>query len=69
MFQKGRNRDTAWYSITEQEWPAVKSAFEGWLPPDNFDASGDQTSRLQELMAKSRVLRYSGRFILSRIGP
>ncbi len=46
---KGRNRDTAWYSITEQEWPRVRSAFEGWLDPANFDERGQQKRRLQEL--------------------
>ena len=39
---KGRNRDTAWYSITDSEWPAIKSAFEAWLDPANFDAAGRQ---------------------------
>lgn len=39
---KGRNRDTAWFSITDQEWPARKAAFERWLDPANFDAGGRQ---------------------------
>ena len=43
---KGRNRDTAWYSITDAEWPAIKAAFDAWLDPSNFDASGRQRSRL-----------------------
>jgi RimJ/RimL family protein N-acetyltransferase len=43
---KGRNRDTAWYSITDQEWPARKQAFEAWLDPANFDAHGRQKTRL-----------------------
>ena len=34
---KGENRDTAWYSIIDSEWPARKAAFERWLAPDNFD--------------------------------
>jgi RimJ/RimL family protein N-acetyltransferase len=39
---KGRNRDTAWYSVIDREWPAVQQAFEGWLDPGNFDADGRQ---------------------------
>ena len=39
---KGRNRDTAWYSIIDREWPARKAAFEAWLDPANFDAEGKQ---------------------------
>ena len=43
---KGQNRDTAWFSITDDEWPAIKSAFERWLDPGNFDASGRQMAPL-----------------------
>jgi RimJ/RimL family protein N-acetyltransferase len=43
---KGRNRDTAWYSITDREWPALKSAYLRWLDPANFDAGGRQRERL-----------------------
>jgi RimJ/RimL family protein N-acetyltransferase len=39
---KGRNRDTAWFSMLDTEWPARKTAFERWLAPDNFDAAGRQ---------------------------
>ncbi len=46
LVYKGRNRDTAWFSITESEWPAVKKAFTSWLSPDNFDAEGKQKTRL-----------------------
>jgi RimJ/RimL family protein N-acetyltransferase len=46
---KGRSRDTAWYSITDQEWPRVRSAFEAWLDPANFDERGRQRRRLQDL--------------------
>jgi len=46
---KGRNRDTAWYSMLDSEWPARKAAFERWLAPDNFDADGRQWTRLNEL--------------------
>jgi RimJ/RimL family protein N-acetyltransferase len=46
---KGRNRDTAWFSITDREWPAIEAAFERWLDPANFDAEGRQRVRLSEL--------------------
>jgi RimJ/RimL family protein N-acetyltransferase len=46
---KGRNRDTAWYSITDQEWPRVRSGLEAWLDPANFDERGQQKRRLQDL--------------------
>ncbi len=46
MVYKGRNRDTAWYSITDKEWPARKAAFERWLSPQNFDEAGRQRSPL-----------------------
>lgn len=54
MVIKGRNRDTAWYSITAEEWPAVRSGFEGWLDPANFDAAGQQRQRLAELIEAAR---------------
>jgi RimJ/RimL family protein N-acetyltransferase len=44
---KGRNRDTAWYSILDSEWPRVKDALEAWLDPANFDAEGEQRSPLR----------------------
>ena len=43
---KGRSRDTAWYSITDDEWPGIKEAFETWLDPRNFDAEGRQHRHL-----------------------
>jgi RimJ/RimL family protein N-acetyltransferase len=43
---KGRNRDTAWYSVLDREWPARRAAFERWLDPRNFDADGRQRSQL-----------------------
>ncbi len=49
---KGRSRDTAWYSITDGEWPAIRSAFEQWLDPANFDAHGSQRVQLRWLTAK-----------------
>jgi RimJ/RimL family protein N-acetyltransferase len=47
---KGRNRDTAWFSMLDSEWPAIRAAFEVWLAPDNFDADGAQRRTLGELM-------------------
>jgi RimJ/RimL family protein N-acetyltransferase len=46
---KGRNRDTAWYSIVDDEWPAMRAAFEAWLAPANFDPAGHQRQTLGEL--------------------
>lgn len=48
MMLRGRNRDTAWYSILDTEWPKQKRAFEAWLSPDNFDAQGRQFKRLND---------------------
>ena len=45
---KGRNRDTAWFSITDNEWPEIRQAFEAWLAPDNFDAAGQQLRSLSQ---------------------
>jgi hypothetical protein len=48
---KARNRDTAWFSFLDSEWPAIKTAFESWLAPENFDADGRQRRRLSALTA------------------
>ena len=48
---KGQNRDTAWYSILDSEWPARKAAFERWLATDNFDKDGRQKQSLAALNA------------------
>ncbi|MFC8015900.1 GNAT family N-acetyltransferase [Streptomyces cinereoruber] len=48
---KGRNRDTAWYSIVDTEWPANKEVLESWLSRDNFDADGIQRRSLDETRA------------------
>jgi RimJ/RimL family protein N-acetyltransferase len=48
---KGRNRDTAWFSITAAEWPAIHAAFDQWLAPGNFDAHGSQRVQLRWLTA------------------
>jgi RimJ/RimL family protein N-acetyltransferase len=46
MIVKGENRDTAWFSITDAEWPDVKAGFEAWLADDNFDRDGHQRKSL-----------------------
>jgi RimJ/RimL family protein N-acetyltransferase len=51
MISKGRNRDTAWFSIIDSEWPALQSAFRQWLNPANFDAAGRQRESLSSLTA------------------
>ena len=49
MVYKGRSRDTAWFSIVDGEWPALRAAFDAWLAADNFDAQGRQRRALAEL--------------------
>ena len=53
MVYKGRNRDTAWYAIVEEEWPALRRAYEQWLAPENFAADGSQLTSLASLIAAS----------------
>lgn len=52
MVLKGRNRDTTWLSILDSEWPALRTAFERWLDPANFDATGAQRRRLSDLVVR-----------------
>ncbi len=47
MIIKGISRDTAWFSIIDGEWPAMRAEYERWLSPDNFDADGVQKSKLK----------------------
>ncbi|MBV1701760.1 MAG: GNAT family N-acetyltransferase [Hyphomicrobiales bacterium] len=46
MFVKGKNRDTAWFSMLDSEWPARRQALQQWLSRDNFDANGVQKTKL-----------------------
>jgi RimJ/RimL family protein N-acetyltransferase len=46
---RGRNRDQAWYSVIDQEWPALRAVFQQWLAPENFDLQGQQRTRLSDL--------------------
>ena len=48
---KGGNRDTAWFSIIDGEWPALRSAYRAWLDPANFETSGRQKRRLEDFRA------------------
>ena len=48
---KGRNRDTAWFSVIDRDWPALRGAFVHWLAPGNFDDRGEQKQRLSDLTA------------------
>lgn len=50
---KGRSRDTAWFSMLDGEWPAIKRGFEQWLDPRNFDAAGAQRRKLAELIGEA----------------
>jgi RimJ/RimL family protein N-acetyltransferase len=49
MVIKDRNRDTAWFSIVDGEWPVVRAGFEAWLSPENFDPEGRQRRSLAEV--------------------
>ena len=49
MIVKGHNRDTAWYSILDGEWPRLRANFQQWFATENFDAQGRQKRRLSEL--------------------
>ena len=46
MIYKGRNRDTAWFAMTDGDWPAIRAGFEQFLDPGNFDETGAQRSKL-----------------------
>jgi len=49
MWVKGANRDTAWFAMLDSEWPRLRREYDRWLDPANFDASGQQRSKLQVL--------------------
>ena len=54
MIAKGRNRDTAWFSILDGEWPRLRANFETWLASENFDETGQQRLPLSELNRRPR---------------
>jgi RimJ/RimL family protein N-acetyltransferase len=61
---RDRNRDTAWFSIIDSEWLAIRDAFEKWLNPENFDAEGQQRRSLSDIRAS---IQHSAQGVDSRI--
>lgn len=57
MIFKGKNRDTAWYSILDTEWPETRERLQNWLDDSNFDAAGQAKSSLAATMASRRSAR------------
>ncbi|WP_425044044.1 GNAT family N-acetyltransferase [Primorskyibacter sp. S87] len=55
VIYKGRNRDTTWFSILDRDWPMLERAYDAWLSPENFDASGEQIRKLGDLIASARA--------------
>lgn len=51
MIQKGKNRDTAWFAMTDEDWKALKPGYEAWLGSENFDEAGVQRKGLREFLA------------------
>lgn len=60
MIVKGRNRDTAWFAITDSDWPALRQAWDTWLSPSNFDADGAQHQCLRILTEQALPGRRDG---------
>jgi RimJ/RimL family protein N-acetyltransferase len=56
MIQKGRNRDTAWFSMLDREWPLYNAAFQQWLAPANFDQNGQERRKLNFYLKPAREL-------------
>jgi RimJ/RimL family protein N-acetyltransferase len=54
LVYKGRNRDTAWFSIIDSEWPALRTAYLTWLDEANFDSAGRQRRSLRDIVAEHR---------------
>jgi RimJ/RimL family protein N-acetyltransferase len=54
LIVKGRNRDTAWFAITDEQWPALRHGYEAWLAPANFDTDGKQRRSLGESLHEAR---------------
>jgi RimJ/RimL family protein N-acetyltransferase len=52
---RGRNRDTAWFSIIDSEWPALRASYARWLDAANFDARGQQVQKLVDLIAQHKA--------------
>ena len=47
MIVKGKNRDTAWFAIMDSEWENIKTEYQRWLNPNNFDENGQQKTKLE----------------------
>jgi hypothetical protein len=62
MVVKGRNRDTAWYAMTDGDWPPQRAAFGAWLAPDNFNEAGRQRRSLAEIRASFGPIDPGGAF-------
>ncbi len=62
MIFKGKNRDTAWYSILDDEWPEVRGILEAWLDEANFDQNGVPQTSLFEKMMLQRTPSQRGNF-------
>ena len=60
QINKGRNRDSAWYSIIDTEWPICKKAFEMWLKDENFDEQQQQRRRLEEIRENLKASELEG---------
>ena len=54
LVYKGRNRDTAWYSIIDGDWPAIRKGYQAWFDPANFDQRGRQKQSLATFIAAAR---------------
>ena len=52
---KGRNRDTAWYAITDEQWPVIRAGFQAWLSPENIGADGTQLRSLADLRGEAKA--------------
>ncbi|MEM9668955.1 MAG: GNAT family protein [Pseudomonadota bacterium] len=57
MVVRGVSRDTAWYSITDEEWPTVNHALQAWLAPANFDPDGNQRLSLAAIREREAVAK------------
>lgn len=56
---RGRNRDTAWFAIVDEDWEVLKTQYERWLDPDNFKATGEQRKSLSSLTAPFMRRRFA----------
>ena len=57
MVVKGRNRDTAWFAMTDADWPALRAALVAWLDPANFTPDGAQIRRLEDFRPADAIRR------------